>query len=396
MRLVRLCCGIFLAGLGVGRAALAPPAEWKLPPVDGELSGQFSAAILGVVPKLKWKLKVATPRPRERTVEFSIEGMKFHVNGDAQVDPVGDGAWRIAEAEIDLGEWFALFAPEFEKEIGSASLAGTLSMDAEGTWRGGQLDGRAAIHLRGGRIDDPKHKVSLEGIELSLVVEDIAKRRTAPAQYIAWTSGHYDQVQLGAGRIDFSVADDTVNIPRAVVQLFGGELSVTGISFSRKLPKFSVAAQVTGFELSELAKLVPKIIASARGQVDGYIELNHDDSGFDLGSGFLGLREGAPAELRLVPTPGILSSVLPPSIKKVYTGIAKVEQEGLPLLAEVLQMRFVPDRDEQGRTAWVHVAGRPVDPGFKGPVDLTINVRGPLDELINLGANSAMRVMGQR
>jgi hypothetical protein len=385
-----------MSGVCSAHASLAPAAQWKLPPLDGEFAGEFNVVVLTGAPKLKWKLKVSTPRPRERAVEFSIEDESFRLKVDALVDPMGEGSWRISEAKIDLGQWYTWLAPHFAEEVGTATIGGTLSLNAEGTWRGGELGGHATLSLRDARIDDPPRKVSLEGIALTLVIEDFATRRTAPAQVLTWTKGHYDQVQLGAGRIEFSVADDTVNIPRAAVALFGGELSVSGITFSRKRPDFSVSGQVSGFELGEFVYLLPKILSHARGRVDGYLELLHDANGFALGAGYLGLREGEPAELRLVPTPGILSSALPPSINKAYPGIAKVEREGVPLKAEVLQMRMLPEPDERGRTAWLRVAGRPVDPGFKGPVDLTVNVRGPLDEVINLGANSALRVMGRR
>jgi hypothetical protein len=301
-----------------------------VPPLDGEFTGEFNVLILSGTPKLKWKLKVTTPRPRERAVEFSIDDESFRLKVEALVDPMGEGTWRIAEAKIDMGQWYAWLAPQFAHEVGTATIGGTLSLTADGTWRGGELGGHATISLRDGRIDDPPRKVSLEGITLTLVIEDLAKRRTAPAQVLTWTKGHYDQVKLGAGRIEFSVADDTVNIPRAAVALFGGELSVSGITFSRKRPDFSVSGQVSGFELGEFVYLLPKILTHAKGRVDGYLELLHDANGFVLGAGYLGLREGEPAELRLVPTPGILSSALPPSINKPIPESRKWKRKAFP------------------------------------------------------------------
>jgi hypothetical protein len=97
-----------------------------------------------------------------------------------------------------------------------------------------------------------------------------------------------------------------------------------------------------------------------------------------------------------VPSPGILSASLPPQINKIYPGIAKVERDGIPMLAENLELRFVPEKDELGRTAWIRIAGRPVDPGFKGPIDLAVNIRGPLDQVLNEGTEVGLHLMGVR
>jgi hypothetical protein len=366
-----------------------------LPPVDGELAGELNATILGGAPRLKWNLKLGTPKPRERAVEFSVDGYGFRLRGDARLDPMGEGAWRISEAEINLNEWAGWLAPHLAPQVASMSIGGTLAFEGEGTWRGGELGGRARVSLRNGRIDDAKHKVLLEGITCDIEIVDIAKHRTAPAQVLTFTGGHYDVILLGNGRFEFALDGDKATLSRATVSLFGGELSATGVTFSTKRPEFTASAQVSGFDLGQLLFLFPALLSRASGRLDGYVDLTRDSRGIAIGAGFLGLREGQTAELQLHPTPGILSSALPPAIAKVYPGIAKVEREGIPMLAEVLQIRFVPERDELGRSAWIHVAGRPVDPGFEGPIDLMINVRGPLEQVINFGATSALRLMGR-
>jgi hypothetical protein len=126
------------------------------------------------------------------------------------------------------------------------------------------------------------------------------------------------------------------------------------------------------------------------------MELARTSQGIAIGGAYLGLRKGETAEIQFVPTPGILSASLPPQINKVYPGIAKVESEGIPMLAESLELQFAPEKDSLGRTAWVHLAGRPVDPGFKGPIDFTMNIRGPLEEVLNQSTEVGLHLMGVR
>ena len=392
---LRTCFVALALALAPARAAVPPPAGWKLPPLDGELAGEFDATMLGGAPRLKWKLTLRTEKPRERFITFAITGHGLRLEGDARVDPMGEGQWRLTGAEIDLGVWYPWLTPYLPTELAGLVIAGILTFDGEGTWRGHELAGRAHVALRDGRIDNAKRKAWFDGVALSLEITDLQRRITAPSQLLTWKNGHYDVVDLGTGRIEFSLDGDRVSIAQAAIKIFGGELAVRSVSYSLKNPEFSVSAQMTGVELSQLIFLLPNALSKASGSLDGYVDLMRDANGIAIGAGYLGLREGVKATLQFVPTPGILSAALPPAINKLYPGISQMETAGIPLLAEDLKIRFEPEGDEQGRTAWLHVAGRPVDPMFKGPIDLTMNVRGPLEQVFNMGANSALRLMGR-
>ncbi len=389
------CCLLALMLAVPARAALPPPAEWKLPPLDGELSGEFDAIRLGGAPKVKWKVTLRTASPRERHGVFSLEGHGLRLRGEARVDPMGEGSWRLHEAEIDLGVWFGWLAPGAAPEVADLLIAGLVSASGEGTWRGGQVGGRAKIALRNGRIESPARKSQFEGVAFTVDIEDLLARRTAPGQVFTWTSGRYDLVELGAGRVDFTLDRDQVKIALATIAVFGGELAVRSVEFSTKKAEFTASAQMTGVDIGKMVFLLPEILTQASGRLDGYVDLTREAKGISIGEGYLGLRQGEPATLQFVPRPGVLSAALPPAINKLYPGILQMETAGIPLQAEELQIRFVPRGDEEGRTAWVHLAGRPVDPAFKGPIDLTLNVRGPLDEVFNAGANSTLRLMGR-
>src|SRR5688572_29041631 len=199
-----LCFLGFVLGIAANRGATTPPREWKLPPLDGNLEGEFSVPVLDRAPKVKWKLTVRTEKPRERTVGFFIEGDGARIQGEALLDPAGEGTWKIGESQLNIGEWLRvlpLFAPDFA----GAAASGTATLTGEGTWRGGVIGGRSVVTIREGRVDDPKHKVLLEGISMDVEFVDLAKSLTAPAQVFTWRSGRYDVVPLGVGRIEFEM-----------------------------------------------------------------------------------------------------------------------------------------------------------------------------------------------
>lgn len=391
------CClsGGFGAVPGTPEARMAVK-EWILPPLDGELSGEFDARLLGGAPRVKWHLTLRTEAPLTRSVQFTIDGYGVRLRGEARLDPAAEGTWKISEAEINLGEWFGWVAPRLAKEFGAFSVAGTLSITGEGTWREGKLGGTANVQLRGGRVENTARRVVFEGVECNLAITDLATLRTAPMQLLTWQTGKYDVVPLGQGRVEFELTGDQVQIAQASIGVFGGTLGIWKVEYSLARPEFSVSAHVDGFELGQLLFLKPELLSRARGRLDGYIDLTRDERGLAIGTGYLGLREGETAELQFFPRPGVLSAALPPVINRLYPGLAKMESEGAPFKARVLQIDLTPGGDAQNRTAVIHVAGEPVEPTLTAPFDLTVNVRGPLDQVLNLGGEFGLRLQGGR
>jgi hypothetical protein len=364
--------------------------EWKLPPVHGELTGEFAVPLLDPAPTLTWKLAVRTDQPRERLVDFQIEGRGIRMVGAARLDPAAEGSWQVDEAEVDLAEWFRV-APLFAPAVAASTATGALSFSGVGTWRDGALNGKVVFSLRDGRVDDPARKILLEGVSVDIEFTDIATLRTAPGQVFTWRSGRYDVVPLGVGRIEFDMDQDEVRVTSALIDIFGGELQVGSLVMSIDRPIFSVDARMVGVDVSQVLFLLPPVLTDAKGRLDGHVALTRDASGIRIGAGNLSLRPGETAQLRLAPSPGLLSSSLPPMVLQHYPGLKVVEMGQAPLRAETLEITFTPNGDAEGRTAWVHVAGGPVDPNLRAPVDLNVNIRGPLQSLIKFGTNSRLR-----
>jgi hypothetical protein len=393
------CAIALLLGLLPTGVAGAEPKDWKLPPLDGEISGDFGMVLAGS-PVLKWRLRVRTEQPRERVVEFQLEGRGFRLLGDARLDPMGEGAWRVAEAEINLAEWFAALAPRFFPDLASASAGGTLRLHGEGTWRGGVLGGRATLSLREGRIDDSARQVMLEGISVDVEFADLAAPRTEPEQVFTWRSGRYNGIAIGVGRIEALLDGEEIRVNNAAIDIFGGELRVGSLVMSTRKPEFSVTAEMNGVEVGQILFLLPPVLSEARGRLDGNVALSRDSSGIQIGDAKLNLRQGETADLRLAIKPGWLSTALPPEVVKYFPGFRKIETGEIPIRAKVLEITLTPLGDAEGRTAWVHLAGGPSDPELTAPIDTTINVRGPLEQLVKIGADlgtdSRLRFSGKK
>jgi hypothetical protein len=387
---------VALAG-GWGGGAMAGAAEaWRLPPVDGEISGEFAFRPEAGGPAMRWSVSVRTDASRQRRAQFKMEGEGMNVSGEALVDAAGDGTWRLTAGEIELGRWFALVAAQLDPEYTDMTCQGTVVASGGGSVHGGVAEGRVRLSVQDGRMEVPIRKLQLDGVSASVEIEDVGSLRSARSQVMAWQGGRFDTIPLGRGQMLFAVEGTELRVEQGTCALLGGELSVGAFVFSLAKPYFSVTARLVGLDIVALKDFFPPVLLAARGRLDGSMVLFRTATGIEIGPGRLSLRKGETAELRLAPSPGLLSSSLPAKIQKYYPGLAKIEMGEAPLRADHLEVSFDPGGDEQGRTASVHLIGGPVDPSLRSPIDLNINVRGSLDALMKFSTNSRLQFGGKK
>lgn len=379
-----------LGWLGV-LCALASAAEIKLPLIDGELGGIVSALKLPGAPELHWKIGLTRSGGAGREADVAIDGAGTAIRAHVRLDAAGELSWRLDSARLDLAVWSPVLASQIGPEWAQAALQGIVTAAGDGTWRRGGWGGRGRIALTEVRVEDPARKVLFEGIAAELVFDDLAARRTPARQTLRWRAGHFDTIALGAGELFFSIDGEQVTVEQASTKIWGGEVNLAAFGFSLRKMEMSLDARVVGIEVAALLPLLPPVLAEAEGRLDGSFTLRRDSSGFQIGAGRLALQGGQPAELKLAPTPGLLSGSLPPAVLKYYPGLGKIETGEIPLRASLLEVAFTPEGDAEGRTASIHLAGGPVDPKLRAPIDLTINVRGPLESLVKFGTSSKLR-----
>ena len=250
---MEISCRAFLCLLLVVAPWLPAADAPLLPPLDGQLTGRFTATLLGGAPELEWKVQVQTTAPFERRIAFEASGRGLQVRGAAVLNPAGEGTWEISAAQIDLGEWFGWVGPQLGAVMSGVTVAGALQASGRGTWRGGKLGGSASLSLREGRLDDPGRTLLLEGISFDVDVADLAARRTEPAQVFTWRSGRFDVVPLGVGRIEFLLDGDRLSVNQAAIDVFGGELSTGSLVMSTSRPEFSVVARMQGIAFAPVS-----------------------------------------------------------------------------------------------------------------------------------------------
>lgn len=384
-----------VVGLAAAWGGAAEPRALLLPLLTGQLEGDFRPLTIEGAPTVHWQVALRPMPNGGRALEARIEGPGTRLVVEIESDLAGNGRWRVSGAEIDLATWSAAATAFLGEEFRESSASGTVSVEGEGTLREGVPDGRARLSIRDGRVDDKGHRVVIEGISLDFELVDIGRRRSAPRQSLTWERGNYETLSFGLGHVEFSLDGTKAHVSEASVEIFGGEVVVGSFDFSTERREASVIARIVGLDVSRMLPYLPAVLASARGRVDGSVTLHRTRAGLQIGTGNLALRSGETAELRLAPKPGLISTSLPDAVLKMYPGLGEIETGEVPLRADQLEIMFTPGGDSQGRSATIRVVGGPADPRLRAPVDLNINIRGPLEQLIKFGTDSRLKFGGK-
>lgn len=387
---------VFVAVLG-GACALAPASALELPPIDGSLGGRINVRVLPGAPELEWRLVARTPEPGERTMEIELSGTGTRLAANATLNAAtGAGAWTLTTAEFLAAAWLPVFAAQLGVDGDAVKAGGVIEVAGGGEIRGGDSTGRLSLGWRDGRMENADEGWVLDGVgfrgDFLVSAADVSVRSDGPFELTVDT---ITTRRFGARNLVVRAVLEnasTLLVREARIEIAGGDVALDPFTLPLSPLRLDVTLRLTRVGLQDLAALVPEALAEASGRVDGVVGLRWSDAdGLRIGAGHLAVRKDEPAQVRLAPTPGLISASLPDTVLEYYPGLSQIETGVVPLRADRLEVTLTPDGDEDGRTAHVQLEGGPVDPRLRAPIHLTVNVRGPLESLIKLGTSARLQ-----
>ena len=123
--------------LGLAPIARVYPAGLQLPPIQGELSGDFKSLQLVGSPPVHWSLTFEASSEHANRSTFKADGTGTHLVAAVQLDETGEGSWRISEGQLELKSWF-----------GGQFTSGRVEVSGEGRWQNNELSGEFTLKLR--------------------------------------------------------------------------------------------------------------------------------------------------------------------------------------------------------------------------------------------------------
>lgn len=393
-------------GLLLALVATASAAEWQLPPIDGELSGDFAPLKYPGAPALHWKLNLSrVAGSGERTAELNVAGEGTTLRAEARVNPAGAGTWRLVGAELDAARWFSVLAPMFGPGLGGLAAEGRVALSGEGTIRAGEFQGRAHVEWRDGGLRDAANGWVIEGIALR---GDLGRVWPAPVGdgpfVLTFREASVAGVIARDGVVEFTTDfSHTAQLVRATCALLDGRVEIAPFALQFAKPQILGDVQFTGLDLGRISALLPPVLADARGRVGGRVALKWSAAaGLTAGNGRLQIAPGEAASLRLAMTPGFLTSSVPRRLallpawlgpiarafspeNPAYETLRAIEMGEMRLEVNSLDVGLQPEGDPAGRTARVVVTARPAKNDVVESVRFEINVAGPLTDVVRMG-----------
>jgi hypothetical protein len=390
-----------LLSVGVG---VASGAELKIPPLTGELTGDFLALKIVGAPTLHWKMALRSATADERLVDLTAEAEGIRLRIELRTDAAGNGTWRLREGRLESGAPVQQFVAAQWPKAASLVWTGTLLLSGEGTLRGDQVTGRLNVDLRDGSVRDAADTWALADIGLT---GTFGLSDYASDGLVRLTFSEARGVGLAArnGIVEFTLdAQQVVRVTRAESGLIGGHVTFGPFEFPLARPEVETAVDFAGVELSGLKKLLPPALSDASGPVSGRVDVRWTlANGLVFANGSLQPKANETALIRLAPAPGFLTGRMPAKVRDVlpswlgpmrqlfpakipaYETLRDVELGKIPLNVKTVVIAMQPDGAPDGKSAQITVITKPV--GESSAIDAVrfeINVTGPMADLVRL------------
>ncbi len=397
--------------IGAGFCAMA--GAMGLPPVSGELAGELRVRALSGAPPIAWRAQVRPADGRVLQLEVTLTAPGFALRAEAAQPADGaPGTWRVVEGSLDLAAW---------QSAGAAAAGVTLPADFTVTGIV-QLSGRGALAemvptgtlvatLADGRAGSVEQGWAVSGLALTgtlaLSAEGVglqtAQLRVATAEAAGVVARN---VFLEAS----GLSDGRIEVRRADLDVLGGRVALAAFVVDLAAPELRTTAEVTAVALSELAALLPETLAAAKGRLSGRMEVRWNaQDGFEPGKGSLRMLPDEPVSLRLASAPGFLTQHMPERLQLLpeklgalarwlsprnpaYDSLSHIELGEDTLAVEKLRVELYPDGPDGARSALVEVTARPPKGSAVELVSFTVNVAGPLKQVIDLGLKNQARI----
>lgn len=354
--------------------------------IDGEVIVQ-AAALEGKTVKVKFEAEQGDGGKWSAKFDAAGEGIAMQAEGTVDQSSL-EVNFSVPEISVDLAVWQTFIQRMVLLPGGPWKMAGTVRASANGRVKDGKVESRGEFHLIDGRASDGEGRIDAEGIQVDLVIDDIWEVKTQPGT-LRVKEARSGKLALRDADVEFALdTAEKIVVSRATLKALGGTVTTEPFKYFPNLRELEVTVAVDAISVEEVMALTDDLPAQASGRLNGQLPLRIDDTGVRLGTGWLELKAGAPAEVQFNAR-GLLTSGVGRNSPS-YAVLNKIETGLLRLRVTEMRLDIRPPNAPLGRSAQLRIKGEPTDPEVKAPVNLDLNVNGPIESLLNLGLNNQL------
>ena len=333
-------------------------------------------------------LELATDRKSvSAAAGVRVAGSRFGVSARARV-PLAEpqqAEVTVTVPETELTSDDAL-AALVKKADADAVVTGRVAADAQVTFLGTHPHTTGRVRLMDGRV--VRGGLEVGGIAAEVPFEIGLSFRTIDRPAVTFNSAKIGNVVLSRGRVEFQVTKRELFIDRAEVGWCKGSLNAYSVHLDPKHPKADVIVYADRIDLGEALMMVMPFKGAMEGVLYGRFPVGIDNGHVKLSAGFLYSLPGQGGKLRLEDNASMLTLLEQAGI----TG--DIQQPLSKALSDMdfsaLKMDLEPHADGEA-VLRMKVDGKSNFKDWPAPVDLSLNLHGPLERLLNMGLDMSRK-----
>ncbi len=277
-------------------------------------------------------------------------------------------------------------AEAIRARVPGVAVSGSVSAAAEMRLMGSRPYVTGRVKLREGHF--ASGDMAAEGVAAEVAFEKGVFFRTIERPFMTFERAKVGKLLLDAGRLDFHLTPQELFVDRLEIGWCKGRLNAYSVHLDFKNPKDDFIVYADRIDLGEALMMA----LSFRGQIEGYLygrfPVGIDRGRVKLSSGFLYSLPGQSGRLKLDDSGQMLALLEKAGIK----GEVQV-----PLSKALSDMDFSSARldletlaQDQG-VLKIKLGGKSNYKEWPAPVDLNLNLHGPMEELLNMGLDMSRK-----
>ncbi|MDD4101883.1 MAG: YdbH domain-containing protein [Kiritimatiellae bacterium] len=323
----------------------------------------------------------------EALLAVKVEGCDGEVAIRATL-PLADARRAVLHVTLPETELAAdgVIAEAIRSRMPDFGVEGTVSAAAEIRFLGSQPYVTGRVKMRDGHLTSGD--MAAEGVAADVAFESGVFFRTIERPAVTFKQARVGKLMLDAGRVEFHLTPKELFVDRLEVGWCKGRLNAYSVHLDFKNPQDDFIVYADRIDLGEALMMA----LSFKGQIEGYLygrfPVGIDRGRVKLYNGFLYSLPGQSGKLRLDDSGQMLELL-------ERAGIRGDVQE--PLSKALSDMDFSSVRLdletlERGQGVLrIKLGGKSNYKEWPAPVDLNLNLHGPMEELLNMGLDMSRK-----
>jgi len=379
------------------------------PPLSGDLSGQLLIKSLPGAPAVSWSIALQNDPAGAARLAIMLKAQGLTVLAEASPEA---GTWQVREGKVDLVTWLRPALAAADMELPSdLEFTGEVGLSGSGIWRGADIGGTLSASIRKGTARSESQGWTADDLALDLKLALNSDGVTLQsARLLIGSIVAFELAMQGIALEAVGVEEGRIAVTLTEARLLDGQLALTPFEFAPENIAIGTTLKFTNLSLGEVVHLLPDALTTATGRLSGEVGIDWSfTQGVIPGHGIFTMVPTTTAEFSLASAPGFLTERVPARFQLLpgwlgplsrwfspenpaYETLSQVEMGRMPLVVDQMSIELYPDGLEGTRSATVKISARPADGRVVERVDFTVNVSGPLDQVIKLGMDDRARM----